>query len=131
MIEINDGFTSISAGHDVIDGLSRVATGARVTVEFQREVPLAPAASVRVRYEFAGSGDWREYTGIPQPIRSVVRWGRAVVHYYRLSYWIAPSALMESGGTAALPAQSAPTDVASALSLRPSPVASAGDRSRV
>lgn len=108
MIEITDGFTSISAGSDSIEGVAqrfarasggacapRSATGARVTVEFRREISLAPAQVVRVRYDFAGDGNVREGTGIAKPVRTDVRCGRAVLYYYRLSHWIAPAALMK------------------------------------
>ena len=107
MIEITDGFTSISAGSDSIEGLAqdswrdagtasapRFSTGARVTVEFRRETSLAPEQLVRAHYDFAGDGNVREVTGIAKPIRTVVRQRRTVLFYYRLSHWIAPSALM-------------------------------------
>lgn len=93
MIEITDGFMSISAGSDSIEG-TRVPTGARITVEFRRATPLLPDQRVRVRYDFAGDGHLREGTGVAKPIRTVVRWGHAVFYDYRLSYWIAASALM-------------------------------------
>jgi hypothetical protein len=109
MIDITDGFTSISAGSDSIEGAAqdapgapgnrttpRVPTGARVTVEFRRETSLAPEQLVRARYDFADDGNVREATGIAKPIRTVVRQGRAVLFYYRLSHWIAPTALMNS-----------------------------------
>jgi hypothetical protein len=101
MIDISDGFTSISAGSDSIENLVldacrvRSPTGARVTLEFRRDRALAPAQLVRVRYDFAGDGSMREATGIAEPIETVVRWGRAVAYRYRLSYWIAPAALQE------------------------------------
>lgn len=107
MIDITDGFTSISAGSDRIDDMAQVRsrasgdvcaprspTGARVVVEFRRDVSLAPESVVRVRYDFAGDGNLREGIGIAQPIRTVVRRARAVLYYYRLSYWIPASGLM-------------------------------------
>jgi len=128
MIAIDDGFTSISAGCDPIDPVSRLATGARVTVDFHRAVALAVGEPVRVRHEFAGNGDWRECTGIPLPIRTVVRWGRAVVYHYRLSYWVPAAALLDHAGTAARPRQPRLFAVASVSANRPANEASAGDR---
>ena len=113
MIEITSGFTSISAGADNIEdpaqsssprpGNSRAGrrpTGARVTVEFRRASSLSPTQVVTVRYDFAADGNVRELTGIPQPTRTVVRQGRAVLYYYRLSHWIAAPALMDFAGAA-------------------------------
>ena len=96
MIEITDGFTLISAGSDSIEGPAerRFPTGARVVVEFRREVALPAGQPVIVRYDFSGDGNLREGTGIARPIRTVVHWGRPVHYHYRFSYWIAPSALM-------------------------------------
>ena len=51
--------------------------------------------AVTVRYAFAADGNVREFTGIPIPIRTVVQYRRAVCYYYRLSHWIAASALMD------------------------------------
>jgi hypothetical protein len=99
MIEISDGFTSISAGSDSIEALvdrtARRPTGARVTLEFRRQRALAPGQCVTVRYDFAGDGTQRQGTGIARPIQSEVRSGLAVVYHYRLSYWIAAGALSE------------------------------------
>ncbi len=107
MIEITDGFTSISAGADSIEVLERYApppgvayaprrpTGARVTVEFRRTSSLLPTQAVTVRYDFAADGNVRQLTGIPRHIRTVVRQGRAVVYHSRMSHWIAASALMD------------------------------------
>ncbi len=108
MIEITDGFTRISAGADSIEDLgqasappsaatraSRRPTGARVTVEFYRTSSLSPTQAVTVRYDFAADGNVRELVGMPKPIRTIVRHGRAVYYYYRLSHWIAASALKD------------------------------------
>ena len=108
MIEITDGFTSISAGADSLEDLmhacappsaathaSRRPTGARVTVEFYRTSSLSPTQAVTVRYDFAADGNVRELAGVPKPIRTAVRQGRAVCYHYRLSHWIAASALMD------------------------------------
>ena len=107
MIEITDGFTSVSAGSDRIDdlaqgcsglsgdaGAARPPTGARVVVEFSREMALAAGQRVTVRFCFAGDGTLREGIGVARPIRTVVRWGRSVRYHYRVSYWIAPAELM-------------------------------------
>jgi hypothetical protein len=59
-----------------------------------------PTQAVTVRYDFAADGNVRQLTGIPSHIRSVVRQGRAVVYHYRMSHWIAASALMDCSGTA-------------------------------
>jgi hypothetical protein len=113
MIEISDGFTSISAGSDGIGNLEqaysspsaaarapRRPTGARVTVEFSRTSSLSPRQAVTVRYDFTSDGNVRELIGIPKPIRTEVRHGRAVRYHYRLSHWIAASELMGSSGAA-------------------------------
>jgi hypothetical protein len=95
MMEITEGFTSISAGSDNIEGSARRSpTGARIVVEFRSDESLAAGQPVTVRYDFAGDGALREGMGIARPTRTVVRWGRAVQYHYRVSYWIAPSALM-------------------------------------
>ena len=108
MIEITDGFTRIGAGADSLEDLmhadappsaatraSRRPTGARVTVEFYRTSSLSPTKAVTVRYDFAADGNVRELAGVPKPIRTAVRQGRAVCYHYRLSHWIAASALMD------------------------------------
>ncbi len=69
MIEITDGFTSISAGADSIEDpmqthaplldetrTPRRPTGARVTVEFYRTSSLSPTQAVTVRHGFAADG---------------------------------------------------------------------------
>jgi hypothetical protein len=97
MIEITDGFTRISAGSDPIQGpvkgKARSPTGARVELEFCRELALAADQPVMVRYDFADDGKLREGIGSATPIRTVVRWGRTVLYHYRLSYWLAPCRL--------------------------------------
>ncbi len=118
MIEIRDGFTSISAGADSTDVFEqaythrpevarapRRPTGARVTVEFRRTSSLSPTQCVTIRYDFAADGNVREVTGIPKLIRTVVRRRQAVLYYYRLSHWIAASELMEPSVKARLRAE--------------------------
>jgi len=98
MIEINDGFTSISAGADpAFPPLSPAAhrpTGARVTVDFCREVALPPGEIVCAYYDFAGNGRLRAVTGIAELTYAEVKWGCPVVFHYRLSHWIGPAELM-------------------------------------
>jgi len=111
MIEITDGFTSISTGADSIEvpehaqapppgaGCApRRPTGARVTVEFRRASSLSPMQAVTVRYDFAADGNVRQFTGVPKHTRTVVRQGRAVLYHYRLSHWIAASDVMDFSG---------------------------------
>lgn len=98
MIEIADGFTSISAGSDLISppparGAPRT-TGARITVDFSREVALAPGQIVRARYDFADNGQLRTVVGPAMPTHAVARSRRAVVFHYRISHWIDAASLM-------------------------------------
>jgi hypothetical protein len=100
LIEITDGFTDIDIGTDVIkaqlrDPLTstRVASGARVTLRFQRPVPLPPRTAVNLRYDLAENGCEREVQGVPQMSHTVMEGGQ-VRYHYRLSYWLAPHALM-------------------------------------
>ena len=103
MIEITDGFTSITAGADTIEAppwsdaaqprtrRRRAPTGVRVTLNFSRDAELPRDQPVRVRYEF-GDGTLRETVGIAKPTHVDVHCGRLVNYHYRLSYWIAPGA---------------------------------------
>ena len=96
MIEIFEGFTSISAGADPIpppEG-ARAPTGARVSLEFCRDEALPPGATVRAQYEFAGDGCQRVAVGVPTATRTDSGQGRKAVFHYRISHWIAPHALM-------------------------------------
>jgi hypothetical protein len=105
MIEITNGFTSITAGADAIASPPwtdagetrtpppRVPTGVRVTLEFNREAALPPDQPVRVRYQFGSDGGMREAVGIAKSTFVEVRWVRAVVYHYRLSHWIPADAL--------------------------------------
>jgi hypothetical protein len=95
-IEINSGFTSVWTGSDPISRLGdHHPTGARVTLEFCRELALGPDETVCARYEFGGDGRMRTITGVAQHTHSVERWGRAPVFHYRMSHWIRPEALIE------------------------------------
>ena len=106
MIEITEGFTSITAGADSIapppwpdPGDSRppgrrAPTGVRVTLEFSRAAALPPNQPVTVRYQFGDGGIWREVVGIAKATYVDVCWGRAVVYHYRLSHWIAAAELI-------------------------------------
>ena len=97
MIEITEGFTSICAGADPISPPMATPrpTGARVTLEFCRDEPLALGQRVEAHYEFAGDGRLRTATGIAMPTRVVAHAGSAVVFHYRLSHWIEPKAVMQ------------------------------------
>ena len=96
MIEITQGFTSITAGADRVahTQAERAPTGARVTLEFSRDASLPPDQPVRVRYEFGGI--LREAVGIATPTHQKARRGQTTVYHYRLSHWIAPEALMQA-----------------------------------
>ncbi|MEO8064036.1 MAG: hypothetical protein ABI821_14970 [Pseudomonadota bacterium] len=101
MIEITDGFTDIEIGSDVIkaqwrDPLTsnRVATGARVTLSFQRRVALPVEGKVNVRYDLAENGCEREIVGVPR-LTHTAGHGADTVYHYRLAYWVAPHALMK------------------------------------
>jgi hypothetical protein len=106
MIDITDGFTSITAGADAIASSPRAdagevqnqsmrsPTGVRVTLKFGRSAALPPDQPVRVQYEFGDEGRLREAVGIATPTFVEARWVHAVVYHYRLSHWIAPGALM-------------------------------------
>jgi len=106
MIEISERITRVTTSSDPIPpptprvaARSQVATvarapsGARVTVEFSRSVPLSPGQQVRVRYDFTGEGHYMDCVGIPQHTYVVARRGHLVVFHYRLSHWITPSTL--------------------------------------
>lgn len=102
MIEISERITSVTthsatttplwpglAGRSEVGGGARATSGARVTLEFSRSVPLSPGQTVRLRYDFAGDGRLREFSGIAQLTHTVARRGHLVVFHYRLSHWIA------------------------------------------
>jgi hypothetical protein len=73
----------------------RASTGARVTVEFVTDTPLPPHCEVRVCYDIAENGGWRECIGIPDFTHTTLRPGcDTAAHHYRLSYWIAPPYVM-------------------------------------
>ena len=101
MIEISERITRITTSSDhisplwpAVTGQSQVGNGAhtptgiRVTLEFNRSVPLLPGETVRCRYDLAGDGRFRECVGIAQPTHTVARRGHVVVFHYRLSHWL-------------------------------------------
>jgi hypothetical protein len=97
MIEISEQITRVTTSSDPITpprpNIARAPTGARVTLEFSRSVPLSPGQQVRVRYDFAGDGHFLDCVGVPQHTYFVARRGHLDVFHYRLSHWIAPAAL--------------------------------------
>ena len=80
-------------GRSQVADVTRAPTGARVTLEFSRSVPLSPGQQVRVRYDLTGDGHFLDCVGIPQHTYIVARRGHLVVFHYRLSHWITPAAL--------------------------------------
>ena len=110
MIDVADGVTSIEVSPEeipfMVNGFlrtspqarsskHRLATGARVTVEFTRSAPVPPDTEVCVYYDIAENGGLREIAGIPQLTHTTARQGRPSRSYhYRLSYWIAAPAIM-------------------------------------
>ena len=106
MIEISERITRVTtrsdpiaaptpgvAGRSQVTNVARAPTGARVTLEFSRSVPLSPGQQVRVRYDLTGDGHFLDCVGIPQHTYFVARRGHLVVFHYRLSHWITPAAL--------------------------------------
>ncbi len=102
MIEISERITRVTSSDPIappaprVAGRSQVArapTGARVTLDFSRSVPLSPGQQVRVRYDLTGDGHVLDCVGIPQHTYLVARRGHLVVFHYRLSHWITPAAL--------------------------------------
>ena len=83
-----------AAGRSQVADITRAPTGARVTLEFSRSVPLSPGQQVRVRYDFTGDGHFLDCVGVPQHTYFVARRGHVVVFHYRLSHWITPAALL-------------------------------------
>jgi hypothetical protein len=75
MIDMSDRITRVSTNKG-----ERTSTGARVTLDFCDSVPLPPGQAVRLRYDLAGDGHFRDCAGV----------ARLVVYHYRLSHWIAP-----------------------------------------
>jgi hypothetical protein len=100
MIEIMDGVTDIVLGKDPLVPQGRdpltakpMPTGVRVSVGFQRRSPLPLRATVKLRYDIADNGCEREVEGVPLPTYTVMS-GDSVFYHYRLSYWLAPGAVM-------------------------------------
>jgi hypothetical protein len=65
--------------------LRRASTGARVTLEFSVTVPFPKERDVRLLYDFAGNGTWRECVGVPKLTH--IMQGPSIYHY-RMSHWI-------------------------------------------
>jgi len=93
MIEIAERITRVTTS-------SGIPTGVRVTLEFNRSVPLSPGQAVRWRHDFTGNGHFRDCVGIPQPTHVVARRGHLVVFHYRLSQWITTAMRLEPVGAA-------------------------------
>ena len=91
MIEITDGFTSISTDSDsnqpprTAEG--RGPTGVRVTLAFCRETALASGEDVLARYELADAG-LCTVIGTAKPTHTVVSQGKTAIYHYRMSHWI-------------------------------------------
>ena len=93
MIEISERITRVTTNSDQIapsqaPNCARAPTGTRVTLEFNRSVPLSPGEAVRLRYDLEGEGRFRDCVGIAQPTHTVARRGHLAVFHYRLSHWI-------------------------------------------
>jgi len=74
----------------------RRSTGARVTVAFTRQAAISPNCHVRVYYDIAENGGFREMVGIPQLTHTTVHEGRSNGrHHYRLSHWIPALSVMQ------------------------------------
>lgn len=89
MIEIAERITRVTTAE-------RIPTGVRVTLEFNRSAALSPGQAVRWRYD-SGDGHLLDCVGIPQPTHVVARLGQLVVFHYRLSHWIASTAMLPAG----------------------------------
>ena len=85
MIDMSDRITRVSTNKG-----ERASTGARVTLDFCDSVPLPPGQAVRLRYDLAGDGHFRDCAGIARLTHTVARPGQLVFFHYRLSHWIAP-----------------------------------------
>jgi len=85
MIDMSDRITRVSTNKG-----ERASTGARVTLDFCDSVPLPPGQAVRLRYDLAGDGHFRDCAGIARLTHIVARRDQLVVFHYRLSHWIAP-----------------------------------------
>jgi len=73
----------------------RAPTGARVTVEFASDTRLPAMREVRICYDFAENGTWRECIGVPELTHTTGPAGYPGVQYhYRLSHWIAAPQIM-------------------------------------
>jgi len=73
----------------------RAPTGARVTLEFASDARLPAMQKMRICYDFAENGGWRECIGIPELTHTTRPAGREGLQYhYRLSHWIAAPQIM-------------------------------------
>jgi hypothetical protein len=87
MIDMSDRITRVSTNKG-----ERASTGARVTLDFCDSGPLPTGQAVRLRYDLAGDGHFRDCVGIARLTHTVARPGQLVVLHYRLAHWIAPLA---------------------------------------
>lgn len=85
MIDMSAGITRISTNKG-----ERASTGARITLDFCDSVPLPPGQAVRLRYDLAGDGHFRDCVGVARLTHTVARRGQLIIYHYRLSHWIAP-----------------------------------------
>ena len=100
MIDITEPITRVTQNSDATTlrwshagGRSRLANGVRVTLEFNRSLPLPAGETVRVRYDFTGNGAFLDCVGIAQATHVAARRGHLVTFHYRLSHWVPPSTL--------------------------------------
>ena len=84
MIDMSNRITRVSTNKGEL-----ASTGARVTLDFCDSVPLPPGQAIRLRYDLAGDGHFRDCAGIARLTHTVARHGQPVVYQYRLSHWIA------------------------------------------
>ena len=92
MIDMSNRITRVSTNKGEI-----ASTGARVTLDFCDSVSLPPGQAVRLRYDLAGDGHFRDCAGIARLTHTVARRDQPVVYHYRLSHWIAPMARTAAG----------------------------------
>jgi hypothetical protein len=97
MIDISERITRVTTSNALNSPLwaegARAPAGIRATLEFNRNVPLAPGQEVRLRYDLTGNGHFLDCVGIPQLTHTIARRGQPMVIHYRLSHWIIPATL--------------------------------------